>query len=270
MHPPSSYLFVPANRPERFAKAFAAGADAVILDLEDAVLAAEKEAARANARAWLSTAGEPASRAVIRINDVGTDWFAADCEFVRSSKVQHVMLPKTESPAHVAAVLTALPAGGSVLPLIETAVGVQEVAAIARAPGVQRLVFGTLEYALDLDLSDDPRGLLYPAAQIAIASRAAGIAAPVAGVTPALHDDAQFRADWAFARALGFTAKLCIHPRQVVLLRELLQPTPAEIEWARRVIAAAEASSGAVQLDGKMIDQPVLRRARALLGRLQP
>jgi citrate lyase subunit beta/citryl-CoA lyase len=133
---------------------------------------------------------------------------------------------------------------------------------------VQRLAFGTLDYALDLGLSGDPRGLLYPASRIALASRAAGLAPPVAGITAAIDDEAALRADFDQARACGFGAKLCIHPRQIETVHAMLAPTPEQRDWAERVLAAAESGSGAVQLDGKMVDRPVLLRAQAILDQL--
>jgi citrate lyase subunit beta/citryl-CoA lyase len=132
---------------------------------------------------------------------------------------------------------------------------------------VQRLVFGTLDFALDLDIPAEPASLQHAAAAIALASRAAGLPAPVAGVTPELDDEARLLADWHWVRRLGFGAKLCIHPKQVAPLHAALRPSAAELAWAERVIAAAAASSGAaVQLDGRMVDAPVLRRAERLLA----
>ena len=143
--------------------------------------------------------------------------------------------------------------------------------ALAAADGVLRLVFGTLDFALDLDLVDDPAagpvGLDAAASRLAWASRAAGLPAPVAGVTADIHDPALLRADFARARAHGFGAKLCIHPKQVAWVHEALQPTDAEIEWAQRVMAVASSTQGAVQLDGRMVDRPVVERARRLLQR---
>jgi citrate lyase subunit beta/citryl-CoA lyase len=180
------------------------------------------------------------------------------------------MLPKAETASRIAAVMGALPADGRVLPLIETARGVENVDAVAAAPGVERLAFGTLDYGVDLDLSGDDRGLIYPSARIALASRCAGLASPVAGVTPAIDDDERLLADLAFARAFGFGAKLCIHPKQVGAIRKALLPTAAEVDWARRVLAAAEGAQGAVQVDGRMVDRPVLLKAHAILDRLPP
>jgi citrate lyase subunit beta / citryl-CoA lyase len=160
-----------------------------------------------------------------------------------------------------------LPADGAVLPIIESATGMRDVDGIAASPGVQRLAFGTLDYAVDLDLGDDDRALDYPSAKIAIASRAAGIGAPVAGVTPSIDDEQRLLADLAFARRYGFGAKLCIHPKQVAPINRAFAPAAAEVDWARRVIAAAAASEGAVQVDGKMVDRPVLLKAQAILAR---
>jgi len=262
-----TYLFVPGNRPERFDKALATGADAVILDLEDAVAPDDKARARANVREWIAGHPDAASRTVVRINDAATQWFAADLGMLRETGAAFAMLPKAEREEQVAAVMAALGARGRLLPIIETAQGLENVESVARAPGVERLVFGTLDYGVDLDLSGDERGLIYPSARIAIASRCAGIASPVAGVTPAIDDDARLIADLAFARAFGFGAKLCIHPRQVGVVQNAMRPTVDELAWARRVLSAAEHSEGAVQVDGKMVDRPVILKARGILER---
>ena len=267
MKQPVTYLFVPGNRAERFDKALASGADAVILDLEDAVTASDKDAARDSVASWTKAHSNALAQVLVRINDCTSPWFEADLALLRTSPLQFAMLPKTESDEQVNTVCGALRAGGKVLPLIETARGVANVSTIAAAAGVQRLVFGTLDYGVDLDLSGDERGLIYPAAQIAIASRCAGIGTPVAGVTTATGDDERLRSDLAFDRAFGYGAKLCIHPRQVPIVREAFLPSPAEVEWATRVVAVVERSPGAVQVDGRMVDRPVLLRARAILDR---
>ena len=267
---PVTYLFVPGNRPERFDKALASGADAVIFDLEDAVSPHDKDRARANVREWMERHRNAAPHVVVRINDDATPWFDADLDLLRQVDARFAMLPKAEGPEQIDAVRTVLSEKGQVLPLIETARGVHNVDAVASTPGVQRLIFGTLDYAADLDLSGDERGLIYPAARIALASRYAGLATPVAGVTLAIDDEKRLLADLAFDRALGFGAKLCIHPRQVAIVRDALVPTAAEVDWAKRVLAAAEGADGAVQVDGQMVDRPVVLKARAILDRTSP
>lgn len=262
-----TYLFVPGHRPDRFDKAQASGADVVILDVEDAVAPDEKSDARRAIAQWCTGATAHRPRLAIRINDPTTAWFADDLELLRASGIATALLPKAEGPGSIAQVLRALPDGGRVIPIVETARGVANVEAIASAPGVLRLAFGTLDYAVDLDLSGDERGLVYAASRLAIASKCAGLASPIAGVTAALDDEVRLTADLAFARACGFGAKLCIHPRQVEAVHRLLAPTPAEIDWAARVVAAAQDYSGAFALDGKMVDRPVLLKAQAILGR---
>jgi citrate lyase subunit beta/citryl-CoA lyase len=263
----TTYLFVPGNRPERFDKALAAGADVVIFDVEDAVAPDEKAAARRAIVQWCATGAVHRTRIAIRINDPTTAWFADDLELLRTTAVAVAMLAKAESPEHIARVLRAMAAGGLVIPIIESARGVANVESIASAKGVLRLAFGTLDYAVDLDLSGDERGLVYAASRLAIASKCAGLASPIAGVTSALDDEIRLAADVAFARACGFGAKLCVHPRQVEAVHRLLAPTPGEIDWAKRVVAAAEAHPGAFALDGNLVDRPVLLKAQAILGR---
>ncbi len=270
MAAPTTYLFVPGDRRERFDKAIASGADAVILDLEDAVSPQRKAAARAACVVWLSAqVDERRARVLVRINDAPSTWFDDDLAMVRSSGVPGVMLPKAESAEQIARVTAALGAAGIIVPLIESARGVDNVEDMARCAGVQRLAFGALDYALDLGLSGDERGLLFPMCRIALASRVAGKEAPIAGVTTALDEESVLLADLAFARACGFTAKLCIHPRQVAAVHRVWAPTAEEIDWARRVTTAAAADdSGAVQVDGRMVDRPVLLRAQAILDRI--
>jgi citrate lyase subunit beta/citryl-CoA lyase len=268
---PRSYLFVPGNRAERFDKALGSGADAVVLDLEDAVTPADKTAARDCVARYLAAADDALrARLVVRINDAATPWFADDLAMSSAARARFVMLPKAETVVTVARVRAACP-GIEVLALIESARGILNAEALAAAEGVSRLVFGTLDFALDLELVDDPTagplGLDAAASRMAWSSRAAELPPPVAGVTPDIQDAARLQSDFARARAHGFGAKLCIHPKQVAWVHEALAPSAAELDWARRVIAAAAAASGAVQVDGRMVDRPVVERARRLLQR---
>ncbi|WP_029528335.1 HpcH/HpaI aldolase/citrate lyase family protein [Polaromonas glacialis] len=262
--PPQTYLFVPGNRPERFAKALASGADRVILDLEDAVAPGDKAAARDAVVQWMTGAGEAQGKVLIRINDDATPWHLDDLALMRAVQPACVMLPKCETAAQVAAVLASLAINATVLPLIETARGVMGLPGIAAAPGVACLAFGSLDYMVDLNIPADSLALDFAASQIAIASRAAGLNSPVAGVTPAL-DAAQVSADMRHARSLGFGAKMCIHPAQVAAVRAALAPSAEERAWAQRVLQAWQAcSTGALQLDGKMIDRPVVLKAERI------
>lgn len=267
---PVSYLFVPGDRPDRFAKALAAGAQAIIIDLEDAVAPDAKSSAREHIRAWTSSRPSADVNVLVRINDVATEWFDADLTLVRECAIGGIVLPKAESGADIARVMAALAPEGFVIPIVETARGVLNVDEVTSATGVQRVAFGTLDYAVDLDLSGDERGLVYPACRMALASRVAGIAAPIAGVTPEIGNDARLESDLQFARACGFGAKLCIHPSQLVLTHRAFTPTTEEIAWAKRIVAAVESGRGAVQVDGKMVDRPVTLKAQAILERAAP
>ena len=264
-----SYLFVPGNRPERFAKALASGADAVVLDLEDAVADDAKSSARDAIARWAAAA--PAAqreRIVVRINDAASAHFADDLRLLREAAMLDVMLPKAEHEEPLVAVRQALP-GARLLPLVETARGIAHCEAVAAASGVVRLVFGTLDLALDLelDIAVDNEPLAEAASRLVIASRLAGLALPVAGVTPQVDDEARLMADFDWARRRGFGAKLCIHPRQVPAVHAALAPNDVELEWARRVIAADAASPGAALLDGRMVDRPVVLQAQRTLRR---
>lgn len=263
-YPPQTYLFVPGNRPERFAKALASGADRIILDLEDAVAPGDKAAARAAIAEWMASAGLAQGKVLIRISDAATDWHAQDLALARSVQAACVMLPKCEAAAQVSAALAQLAGNATVLALIETARGMRALHDIAAAPGVARLAFGSLDYMTDLDIPADSLALDIAASQIAVASRAAGLDSPLAGVTPAL-DVAQVTDDMRHARSLGFGAKMCIHPSQVAAVCAALAPGAEELAWAQRILQAWEASgAGAIQLDGKMVDRPVVLKAQRI------
>ncbi len=256
-----SYLFVPGNRPERFDKALASGAHAVIVDLEDAVPPAHKEAARAAIAHWMSEARP----VLVRVNAVGTPWFDEDVRVCARPGVAGVVLPKAESAEAIDAVRSRLHDRGTVLPLIETARGLWNALSVARARGVERLLFGSIDYQSDVGIRDDD--LIHARSQLVLVSRVAGIAAPVDGVTASIDDADALRRDTGRARALGFGAKLCIHPKQVPAVNEGFRPSESEIAWARRVVDADAVSGGAaVAVDGSMVDRPVLLKARAILA----
>jgi citrate lyase subunit beta/citryl-CoA lyase len=259
-----SYLFVPADRPERYAKALASGADAVIVDLEDAVAPAAKDGARAALAAWLDGGG---SGVAVRINDAASAMFASDLALVARPGVAAVVVPKAERVDDLARVRAAAPAA-ALLPLVETAAGIANARALARAEGVERLLFGSIDLQLDLGIDGDGDELLAFRSELVLASRLAGIAAPVDGVCTALDDAAALEAETRRARKLGFAGKLCIHPRQVAVVHAAFVPSADDIAWAKRVVAAADASAGgAVAVDGAMVDRPVLLRAQSVLAR---
>ncbi len=266
-----SFLFVPSHRPERFAKALASGADAVIIDLEDAVPLDAKAAARtALLDAWKDFDAAERARLLVRVNPAGTPWHEADLAAVASlTDLGALMLPKVENPQQVE---QAFRSGGvPVLPLIESAEGVGQMDAIARASGVLRLGLGHVDLQADLGLrcAPDEAELAPIRVAMVVASRRAGLPSPVDGVTTATQDMEVLAVDAQRSRRFGFGAKLCIHPAQVAGVHQALAPTQAECDWARRVLAAeVAAGGGAFSVDGKMVDPPVLLLARSLLREL--
>lgn len=268
-----SFLFVPADRPERLHKALASGADAVIVDLEDAVAPLAKDGARQALRRVWSTV-EPAARAqlLVRLNAAGTAEHAGDVTLVAAlarEGLGGVVVPKAEDPAVLAAVAAACP-GAALLPLVESGAAFHTLDALAAAPQVLRLCLGHLDLQSDLGMraGEDEAELACARWALVLATRRAGLAAPVDGVTTALSDPARLIRDTQRALRAGFGAKLCIHPAQVPVVHEALRPTPEESAWARRVLQAAEAANGAaVQVDGRMVDAPVIQLARQLAAR---
>lgn len=265
-----SFLFAPGNRPERFAKAARSGADAVILDLEDSVPLADKATARGTIAAhWreLTTLDVPL---VVRINAEDSAAWADDLAAIgKLDGLAAVMVPKADLPETLSRLHAAL-GGLPVLPLVETAAGFHAVRALASAPGVLRLAVGHIDFMADVGMaSDDEESELAPLRfAVTMATREARLASAIDGVTVQTSDELRLRKDTLRARRFGFGAKLCIHPRQVAVVHEALAPTETELEWARRVIAADEAASGAaVQLDGRMVDLPVVLQARRVLAR---
>lgn len=267
-----SYLFVPGDRPERFDKALAAGADAIVIDLEDAVAPPNKTQARAAVADWLSAKHLTAEGPVIvRINGAETPWFQEDLALCAHAGVAAVMLPKAERIEEVlaAARTSADERRTAVLPLIETAVGFSRAQAIAVTAGVQRLAFGAIDFQLDLGIHGDDEELLFFRSQLVLASRLAGIEAPIDGVCTALDDAQRLGREATRARRLGFGAKLCIHPRQVEAVNRAFSPGEDEIAWAQRVLQSAAGNGGAVAVDGKMVDRPVILRAEAIVREAQ-
>ncbi|PLZ00019.1 CoA ester lyase [Burkholderia sp. WAC0059] len=261
--PLRSLLFVPGSRPDRFESALASGADAVIIDLEDAVAPTDKEVARATVAQWVSRKHP----VFIRINGRATPWFEADAKLGALDGVAGLVLPKTESAKDIGALISIVRKKVPVFPLIETAQGMWTAMEIAKAPCVRRLMFGTLDFIAEMGMCDDREALNPYRAELALISRVAGLQSPVDGVTPDIHDVGRLTLDTLNGRAHGFGAKLCIHPKQVPAIHEYYGLSEQDLVWATRVVEAARhAEEGAIAVDGKMVDRPVLLRARQLLA----
>jgi citrate lyase subunit beta/citryl-CoA lyase len=251
-----TFLFVPGDRPERFDKAVSAGADIVIVDLEDAVAPAHKEQARAALAAWLSEEHP----IMVRVNAYATPWFVEDLKLCEQPAVLG-MVPKAEAGPVLDGIAQAAPT----IPIIESARGIETVSGIAATGGVVRLAFGTIDLALDLE-TDSELVLQILGTRLVTASRACGLAAPIDGPTRIFKDAEPVREAMRDARARGFGAKLCIHPAQIAPVLAALKPTAMQIEAARRIVEADRNSGGqAVAVDGQMVDKPVVDRAYRLL-----
>lgn len=252
-----SALFVPGDRPDRFAKAAATGA-LVLLDLEDAVAPAARHQARGEVRRWLDEGG----RAVVRVQAASSPEHAADVTAVAGAPgLLAVMLSRAERAEDVRALRSA--ADAPVVALVETAAGIAAARELARCSA--RLALGDQDLALDFGVSPRSPFVRVMAAEIVLASRLAGLPRPLDGVTPEIDDPQRLSADATAGREGGFGGKLCIHPRQVEAVEQAYRPTEQEIRWARGIVAATTEGSGVTTADGAMIDRPLLERARAVL-----
>lgn len=279
-----SLLFAPGNHPRRVEKAFSLGADAVILDLEDACAVAEKAATRPVVVEALRRPRD--CLGYVRINALSTEYAYDDLLTVVTHGVDGIIVPKIETPDELRTVEwlvcqlerdRGLAAGAfDVIPILESGAGFAAVQAIARSgTRVRRLAFGAGDFTLDLGLAwtrDETELLPYRSA-VVLASRAAGLEPPVDTVWIDLRDQEGFRMSAHRARGLGFQGKLCIHPDQVGPTNEAFTPTEAEVERARRVIQAfkeAEArGSASFQLDGQFVDYPIVYQARRVLAAME-
>lgn len=251
-------LFVPGDRIEMVAKAARSGADAIIVDLEDAVAPDRKLVARVALKSGLL------HKVTVRINAISTDWFGADVEILHTENIVGIILPKTESAQDIALLRNHLIRPVPVVALVETALGVENVGEIARA--ADRLAFGPLDFAADMGCAPEAEALLYARSRLVLAARVARKPAPLDGVTANVRDPEACRADTDHAARLGFGGRLTIHPAQIPIVLAGFLPSEEEADWARRVM---EAPDGATIVDGAMVDAPVRLRARQILARLR-
>jgi citrate lyase subunit beta/citryl-CoA lyase len=255
-----SYLFAPGHNAKLLDKVFTAGADAVILDLEDAVPADEKDRARSMVAA--AVADRPA---LVRVNAPRTTLIEADIDAVAPHAVA-IRIPKCESAADVEWVAERAP-GVPLVPAIETARGVLAAQEIAMAPSVIHLSIGGLDLLRDLYAGDGNLPMLYVRSHLVVVSRAAGLPPPVDSVYPLINDDDGLREEARFVCSLGFGAKSAIHPRQLPILHEVFAPSPRDLAWARQVLDAFHAAGDAACRlpNGEFVDLPVSQRAHRLL-----
>lgn len=254
-------LAVPGSSPEKLRKAAGLGVDAVVIDLEDAVAAADKESARETVARELPAHDFGAATVAIRVNARRSAWFDDDVALVAELQPDLVVVPKVESADDLAGL--PVPAHA----LIETARGLVEVERIAAAPGVEALIFGPGDFAASLGapaLTIGEGDWIYPLTRIVVAARAYGLQA-VDGPFVRLGDADGLRASAHRSRALGYDGKWAIHPEQVGPLQEVFSSTDAEVERAERILEAARA--GAARHEGEMVDEATVRMAEAVLAR---
>lgn len=265
-----SLLFVPGARPERFEKALAAGAHAVCIDLEDSVPLAAKAEARRAVAAWLEAhlprSGGP--RVGVRINSPLSAEGVRDLAVLSELKTPPalVMVPKVASGTELAVTSGALGLTSACLwPIVESAAGLEASASICGAALVEGVLFGAVDLSADLGAETTWEAMLFARSRLAVACAAAGVG--LLDVPSIDIDDAGLYDSTRRARALGFTGRACIHPKQVAEVNRAFAPTDAEIAQARRVMQAfADAKGAAVQLDGRMVELPIIRSARRILA----
>lgn len=276
-----SFLFCPGNHARRVEKAFGVGADAVILDLEDAVARAEKVATRAAVAEAMRRPRKCGG--YVRINAIGTEFCFGDLAEIVPARPDGIILPMAESAHHVWTIdwviaqlerANGLEVGSiDLVPIIETGAGLAAIGEIARAgTRVRRVAFGAGDFTLDMNLhwSRDENELYHARSSLVLASRAAGLEQPFDTVWTNLRDGEGCAMSAQTAVRLGFQGKMCIHPDQVALVNEAFSPTAAEVERARKVVAAfdkAEAEGlASIQVDGQFVDYPIVYRAQRVVA----
>lgn len=273
-----SYLFVPGTNKDMIKKAIASNADSIIIDLEDAVALAEKEKARETVKESLIRFSKE-KEIFVRINDCETPFWEEDLICAVTNGAAGIVVPKSESGQHIRfvcqkirEVATNLSSTFQVIPLIETAKGVQFAYAIAAEDEmISKLAFGSIDFSLDIgcELSANGMELLFARSQIVIASKAAGIGAPIDTVYADFNNAAGFENEAKIAKQLGFKGKLIIHPKQIQITHQLFSPSEEEIYNARAIVKAFEEAEesgvASIAVDNQMVDYPVYKKAKHLL-----
>jgi citrate lyase subunit beta / citryl-CoA lyase len=277
-----TWMFVPGIDHRKMAKARDLGADVLIYDLEDAVSINEKQMAREMVREEISSLTISNFTKYVRINAINTPYFHDDLHEVVDEKINGIMLPKAESAQDLIFLngiisqmekKRGIPEGSiKIIPLIESAIGLYRAYDIATSvKRVNRLAFGSMDFMLDIKVQSTKEGteILYARSQLVVVSRAAGIEAPIDTVFIDIKDTESLKKETNLVKQLGFKGKLVIHPSQIEIVNGLFNPTKEEIEESKLIVAAFEKSSsegiGAIQVHGKMVDQPIVESAKKIL-----
>jgi citrate lyase subunit beta/citryl-CoA lyase len=270
-----SLLFAPAVRPDFVAKLAERGADAVVIDCEDATPANAKTEGRANARRLAPQVVAAGCQVIVRVNAQPTEWFLDDVRDGLIPELTAIIVPKVESLAGLDAAAAALDAAGlgslGVMAGLETALGVADARSLLAHPRVVAGYFGAEDYIADMGgvRTDGNDEVLFARSAVALAGRLAGV--PVLDqVVTDFRNDERFAREAAEARALGYAGKLCIHPGQVAIANDAFVPTVDEVDRARRLLAAYETASAvgvaAIDFEGQMVDEPLATQARRVIA----
>jgi citrate lyase subunit beta / citryl-CoA lyase len=276
---PRSYLFVPGTKQNLIKKAVSSDADCVILDLEDAVAISEKENARETVSEILLNYSLE-KEMIVRINDLHTPYWEKDLICAIRGGAKGVMVPKSENGSEIKMlcrmareVLAEAPRDFKVIPLIETAKGVQFAYSISSSDDmISRLAFGSIDFSLDIGCDLTPNGLelLFARSQIVIVSKAAGIDSPIDAVYPDLNNDSGLGMEAKFAKQLGFKAKLIIHPKQIQTVHKSFAPTETEVVIAKDIVQAFEAAEksgvASIKVNNQLVDYPVYKKAKSIVA----
>jgi citrate lyase subunit beta / citryl-CoA lyase len=277
-----TWMFIPGNQQRRLRKVKELDADVFIYDLEDSVPYSEKDRARQIVANCILEYSHLQN--FVRVNDINTDYFLKDIQSVFVKGLKGIVLPIVNGPEDILRVETILDeledihrimkGSTSVVPLIESALGIYYSVEIAKSSTrINHLAFGAIDYTLDINATITPSGmeLLYARSQLVIASRVAGIEAPIDTVFMDVNDNTSLKHESKFVKELGFQGKLSIHPNQISIINEVFTPSEAEIMEAKEVISAFNRANkegkAAIQLNGKMIDYPVVKRAQKLYAK---
>jgi citrate lyase subunit beta/citryl-CoA lyase len=267
------YLFAPGNSEKKMQKAFNLNPDAVIIDLEDAVSGDEKETARTLVYSLLSNEelSDIKTKIYVRINSIKSPWFFDDIHMVKTlNRIDGIMIPKSEDKTSITVAAELLNRDLEIIPLIESAAGAMNIEdVLVSHKSVRKVAFGSVDFALDIgvDWSAEGTERMYAMSKIVLASRALGADPPIDAVFPVINDKESFVSDTKKGKQLGFYGKMVIHPNQIEWVKEVYTPTEKQLEWSTKVINAFESGShsGAIDLEGKLIDRPVYLLAKRLI-----
>lgn len=263
-----SILFVPGNRPDRYQKALATSSDRVCIDLEDGVAVPDKAYARTEALRFIGAANVDLSRIILRINDTESDLGREDLSAIAcaAGSLETISLPKVQTPRTVDEALKICPNVRNVIALVETTRGLSNVLAIAEHSRVTAIAFGSADYSFEVGCAMSWDALLYARSRVVQAAVQGG-AVPLDGAWLDLNDMAGLQEDSRRLSELGFCGRIALHPNQVDTILQAFSPDAESLAQANRIVAAVEAGQhGAFTLDGRIVDEPIIRRARRILA----